>query len=170
MSSSRGGRGVAGGTLAVVVALVLTATPPVPARASERPVSLFAGYRVVLSPSVPLTDELTTLSYTLLGSAVIRSPGKPDLLFTLRCVGKETYKDSNTVAGDHGCVFIDKDGDQLRTSLDAAGPKFTFTLKGGTGKWRTASGRLAGTSYQTPHDVQGELLGLALGEGVLDSP
>ena len=149
---------------------VLLAALPMCASAVERPVSLFAGYRVVLSPTIPLSDDLATLSYTLAGSAVMRSPGRPDLLFTMKCIGKEIYRGAATVSGEHGCVFIDMDGEQLRTQLDAAGTEFTFTLKGGTGKWQKASGRISGKNYQTPHDVANELLGVALGEGSLDGP
>ncbi|BBA37688.1 MULTISPECIES: hypothetical protein [Burkholderia] len=113
--------------------------------ASAEPVILSSGWTADFSPSIAEGANRSTAVFQLRGSYRVSLPSKGDVFFDTTCVGIETDttvgKDV-TAKGTGRCEMKDKDGDKLLSAIDTVYDGITFTLQGGTGKWKAATGQL----------------------------
>jgi hypothetical protein len=78
-------------------------------------------------------------SFELTGPVRAETPGSFLDMTSVQCVGLGEVK-SGKSSGTHQCHFMDADGDKVFTRFEAEGPKATFEILGGTGKYAGISG------------------------------
>ncbi|MDW7710356.1 MAG: hypothetical protein SCH98_07750 [Deferrisomatales bacterium] len=102
--------------------------------------------------SATLVESKTDLafSFELTGPVRAETPGSFLDMTSVHCVGLGEIK-GGTPSGTHRCQFMDADGDRVFARFQAAGPKTTLEISGGTGKYAGISG--AGET-QSPVQVQ----------------
>lgn len=135
--------------------------------ASAEPVVLSSGWVADFSPNMAETENRTTAVFQLQGSYRLNFPSRGDLYFDTTCVGIETDttvgKDV-TAKGSGRCEMRDKDGDKLLSAIDTVYDGITFKIRGGTGKWKLASGQLVSKEVFTTQTDR-KLAGFGSGKG-----
>lgn len=141
------------------------------AAASAEPVVLSSGWTADFSPSMAESGNRSTAVFQLRGSYRLNLASKGDVFFDTTCVGIETDTTVGkevTAKGSGRCEMKDKDGDKLFSAIDTVYDGITFKLDGGTGKWKTASGRLVSKeAFTSQSDTHWTGFGSGKGEIVL---
>lgn len=126
------------GALVLVTSVLLTAAAPAAELQREGDFNAtycFSGDLAVLAQSQ--TDR--AFSFELTGPVRAETPGAFLDMSSVQCVGLGEVRDGRS-SGTHQCHFMDADGDKVFARFEAEGPKSTFEILGGTGKYVGISG------------------------------
>lgn len=138
--------------------------------AAEYKIDAVSAFHAHVTPTVQISATGARFN-TLVRGSMRMDLGNGELrYFTTYCRGHDLQEKGVTVAIDSNCEYIDADGDKILAGMKIG--EEVFTIRGGTGKWRDASGQIRGSELQeTPSDLAPDIrLFISRGVGELIVP
>lgn len=140
------------------------------ANATDYKIDVFSAFHAHVTPTVQLSETIARFNTLVRGSMRIDLGDGKIHYFTTYCRGHDLQENGVTVAINSNCEYIEADGDKIFSGMDIG--EQVFGIRGGTGKWKGASGRIRGIEMsETPSDLAPDIrLFISRGVGELIVP
>lgn len=155
----------------IVLAVALAVAHAVPVFAAETlDVELTGGFHAVGHPSIATGEKSQAYAYAVRGGTVLHSRDGRRIRVAIDCAGLDRVNSGGETTGSGHCTWSDADGDRLFVSLQTADGGNAYTITGGSGKWRAASGSIRTRFSYLPSPEPVLFLGVEEGAGQISAP